>query len=205
VFDIRRSSLCSPGAVTGCIIVDPEMSPYGRHDINFVNKIKEKILEFRAHAETKIGHIHLTVSDLEKSLKFYRDLLGFEVTQYYGTGAVFLSAGGYHHHIGLNTWNGAGATKAPPGHTGLYHFAILYPSRKELAVVVKRLFEVNYKLEGASDHGVSESVYLLDPDGNGVELYADRAAEEWPVDRDGHLNMVTKHLDLLGLLTELDD
>lgn len=162
-------------------------------------------MEFKAHPETKIGHIHLTVSDIEKSLKFYRDLLGFEVTQYYGNSAVFLSAGGYHHHIGLNTWNGQGASPPPPGHTGLYHFAILYPGRKELARVVKRLYEVNYKIEGASDHGVSESIYITDPDGNGVELYADREFEEWPIDSEGHLNMQTSRLDLLGLLAELDN
>jgi catechol 2,3-dioxygenase len=162
-------------------------------------------LEFRTHPETKIGHIHLTVSDLERSLKFYRDLLGFEITQGYGDSAVFLSAGGYHHHIGLNTWAGKGATSPPEGHTGLYHFAILYPSRKELAKMLKRLFEVNYKIEGASDHGVSESIYITDPDGNGVELYADREEENWPLDTEGHLQMVTKHLDVINLLSELDN
>jgi len=162
-------------------------------------------VEYKIHPNTRIGHVHLTVSDIDKSLKFYRDLLGFEVTQWYGSNAVFLSAGGYHHHIGLNTWAGKNAAPAPPGHTGLYHFAILYPSRKELARIVKRLFEVNYKLEGASDHGVSESIYLTDPDGNGVELYHDRPLEQWPITKEGHLEMVTKQLDLLGLLSELDD
>jgi len=162
-------------------------------------------LDFKAHPDTKIGHVHLTVSDLERSLKFYRDLLGFEVTQYYGTGAVFLSAGKYHHHIGLNIWAGKGAPPAPPGHTGLYHFAILYPNRKELAKVLKRLYEKNYKIEGASDHGVSESIYLSDPDGNGIELYTDKPLENWPVDSEGHLLMTTKSLDILNLLSELDN
>jgi catechol 2,3-dioxygenase len=161
-------------------------------------------LDYRIHPDTKIGHIHLTVSDLEKSLKFYRDLLGFEITAWYGSAAVFLSAGGYHHHIGLNTWAGKGASPAPPGHAGLYHFAILFPDRKELAKIVKRLYEVNYKIEGASDHGVSESIYLSDPDGNGVELYCDRPIESWPVDANGNLAMTTKQLDILNLLAELD-
>ena len=162
-------------------------------------------MEFKTHPETKIGHIHLTVSNLERSLKFYRDLLGFEITSFYGDAAVFLSAGGYHHHIGLNTWAGEGASSPPPGHTGMYHFAILYPDRKELARVVRRLLALNHPIEGASDHGVSESIYLLDPDGNGVELYADKPEDKWPIDSEGHLQMTTKHLDLLGLLSELDD
>jgi catechol 2,3-dioxygenase len=157
-------------------------------------------LDFKAHPETKIGHIHLTVSDLERSLKFYRDTLGFEVTQYYSGSAVFLSAGGYHHHIGLNIWAGKGATPPPDGHTGLYHFAILYPSRKELAKLKR--YELNYKIDGASDHGVSEAIYLTDPAGNGVELYSDRSIEEWPLD--SKFEMVTKPLDLHGLLAELD-
>lgn len=162
-------------------------------------------MEFKTHPKTRIGHIHLTVADLEQSLKFYRDLLGFEITQYYGEQAVFLSAGGYHHHIGLNTWAGNDATAPPDGHTGLYHFAILYPSRKELARVVKRLYEVNFKIDGASDHGVSESIYLSDPDGNGIELYADRREENWPVNSSGHLEMTTKPLNILALLSELDE
>lgn len=162
-------------------------------------------MDFKTHPDTKIGHIHLTVSDIDRSLKFYRDLLGFEVTQYYGNSAVFLSAGGYHHHIGLNTWAGKSATPSPPGHTGLYHFAILYPNRKELAKILKRLYEVNYKIEGASDHGVSESIYITDPDGNGIELYTDRPTEEWPVDSENHLMMTTKSLDILNLLSELDN
>lgn len=162
-------------------------------------------MNHKIHPNTKIGHVHLTVSDIDRSLKFYRDLLGFEVTMWYGSSAVFLSAGGYHHHIGLNTWAGKDAAPPPAGHTGLYHFAILLPNRKELARTVKRLFEVNYKIEGASDHGVSESIYLADPDGNGVELYYDRLFEQWPITEEGHLEMVTKQLDLLNLLSELDD
>lgn len=162
-------------------------------------------MEFKINPGVKIGHIHLTVSDLERSLEFYRGILGFEITAFYGNSAVFLSAGGYHHHIGLNTWNGKDAAPPPPGHTGLYHFAILYPSRKELARAVKRLYEVNYPIEGASDHGVSEAIYLKDPDGNGVEIYADREHSKWPVDSEGHLAMTTNPLDLLGLLSELDD
>src|SRR6266571_3458523 len=127
--------------------------------------------EMPIHPQTTIGHIHLTVADLERSLAFYRDLLGFEVTMWYGDSAVFLSAGGYHHHIGLNTWAGKGAIPPSKGHTGMYHFAILFPSRKELAKVVKRLMNEGYPIDGAADHGVSEAVYLRDPDENGVELY----------------------------------
>ena len=162
-------------------------------------------MEFKTHPKTKIGHIHLTVSNLDNSLKFYRDILGFEITQYYGDQAVFLSAGGYHHHIGLNTWAGDGATPPPSGHTGLYHFAILYPSRKELARVLRRLYEVNYKIDGASDHGVSESIYISDPDGNGLELYSDRREENCPINANGHLEMTTKPLDVIALLSELDE
>jgi catechol 2,3-dioxygenase len=152
------------------------------------------------HPQTRIGHVHLKVADLERSLKFYRDLLGFEVTQRYGGGAVFLSAGGYHHHIGLNTWESAGGTPPPPGTTGLYHVAILYPSRLELARALNTLLEVRYPLEGMSDHGVSEAIYLRDPDDNGVELYADRPPEEYPRDAQGELAMVTKPLNWKALL-----
>jgi catechol 2,3-dioxygenase len=155
------------------------------------------------HPQTRIGHVHLTVADLERALRFYRDALGFEVTQHYGDSAVFLSAGGYHHHIGLNTWNGRGAPPPPPGTTGLYHLAILYPSRLELARALKRLLDHGVRLEGASDHGVSEAIYLRDPDGNGVEIYRDRPAEEWPR-QDDQLAMVTRRLDLEDLLAELD-
>lgn len=150
--------------------------------------------------ETRIGHVHLKVSDIEKALRFYRDLLGFEVTSRYGESAVFLSAGGYHHHIGLNTWESKSSTPPPPGHTGLYHVAILFPTRKDLAVVVKRLIDAKYPLLGASDHGVSEAVYLEDPDHNGIELYRDRPKDEWPKNRDGTLGMTTNLLDLDELL-----
>jgi catechol 2,3-dioxygenase len=155
------------------------------------------------HPETQIGHVHLKVADLERALTFYRDILGFEVTQRYGSQAVFLSAGGYHHHIGLNTWESQGGTPAPAGHTGLYHTAILYPNRVELARALKRLLEARYPLSGASDHGVSEALYLNDPDGNGVELYRDRPRAEWPVKANGELEMVTGRIDLEGLLAEL--
>lgn len=151
-------------------------------------------------AGTRIGHIHLKVSDLEQSLSFYRDILGFEVTQQYGNSAVFISAGGYHHHIGLNTWHSKGAGPAPGNSCGLYHTAILYPTRHDLAVALQRLINAKYPITGASDHGVSEAIYLDDPDGNGVELYWDKPKEEWPVDGNGNLEMVTKHLDLVELL-----
>ena len=156
------------------------------------------------HPKTTIGHIHLTVADLDRSLAFYRDLLGFEVTMWHGDSAVFLSAGGYHHHIGLNTWAGKGATPSPPGHTGLYHFAILLPNRYELARTLKRLQEAHYPLQGTSDHVVSESIYLDDPDGNGIELYADRSPDSWPRDAQGKLKMSGRALDLNNLLTELE-
>ena len=154
------------------------------------------------HPNVRIGHVHLTVSNLERSLRFYRDALGFEVTQRYGDGAVFLSAGGYHHHIALNTWAGEGAQQPPPGRTGLYHFALLYPTRAELAAAFKRLFDHGVEIDGASDHGVSEAIYLRDPDGNGIELYWDRAREDWPR-VDGKLRMHTRPLDLDSLLAEL--
>src|SRR6185503_1278277 len=156
------------------------------------------------HPDVRIGHVHLTVSQLDRALEFYRGALGFEVTQRYGTSAVFLSAGGYHHHIGLNTWAGEGAAQPPPGRTGLYHFAILYPGRRELARAFKRLFDHGVPIEGASDHGVSEAIYLRDPDGNGVELYRDRDPAEWPR-VNGELRMTTKPLDLDCLLAELLD
>lgn len=157
-------------------------------------------MSYTVPAQTRIGHIHLKVSDLERSLQFYRDLLGFEVMQQYGTQAVFISAGGYHHHIGLNTWHSKGKGRAPVNAAGLYHTAILYPTRKDLAVILKRLMDANYPLTGASDHGVSEAIYLNDPDNNGVELYWDKPKEDWPLDEDGHLMMVTERLDVEGLL-----
>lgn len=153
---------------------------------------------------TSIGHVHLKVADLDRSLGFYRDLLGFEVTQHYGEEAVFLSAGGYHHHIGLNTWASKDAPPAPHRAAGLFHVAILYPGRRELAWALRWLLEAEYPIDGASDHGVSEAIYLRDPDGNGVELAADRPREEWPHDEDGGLAMFTRPLDVEGLLAELD-
>lgn len=154
------------------------------------------------HPQVRIGHVHLKVSNIEKALRFWRDLLGFELQQMFGAQAAFLSAGGYHHHLGLNTWESAGGTPPPPGHTGLYHVAILYPDRRELARALKRLLDAEYPLTGASDHGVSEAIYLDDPDGNGVELYRDRPREEWPRDAAGKLQMVTRPLDVDGLLAE---
>ncbi|HEY3279151.1 MAG TPA: VOC family protein [Gemmatimonadales bacterium] len=152
------------------------------------------------HPQARIGHVHLTVSDLGRAVAFYRDALGFEVTATYGRDAVFLSAGGYHHHIGLNTWAGRGAPRPPQGTTGLYHFAILYPDRAALAAAVRRLLEHGVAIEGAADHGVSEAVYLRDPDGNGVELYRDRPEGEWPRGADGAIAMHTRALDLEALL-----
>jgi catechol 2,3-dioxygenase len=154
------------------------------------------------HPQVRIGHVHLKVADLERSLVFYRDVLGFEVTQRYGSQAAFLSAGGYHHHIGLNTWESAGGQPPPPGATGLYHIAILYPTRAELADALRRLITAKVPLEGASDHGVSEAIYLRDPDKNGVELYWDRPKEQWPHSADGGLAMFTHPLDLDALLKE---
>ena len=153
---------------------------------------------------TRIGHVHLKVADLERSLKFYRDLLGFEVQQFFGDEAAFISAGGYHHHIGLNTWYSKNGSPAPRNSAGLFHTAILYPSRRELAIILKRLVEVKYPLTGAADHGVSEALYMDDPDGNGVELYWDRPMEEWPRDTRGNLQMVTEQLDLAELLKLAD-
>jgi len=156
------------------------------------------------HPETRIGHVHLKVADLDRAIKFYGDLLGFDLMQRYGTQAAFLSAGGYHHHLGLNTWESKGGTPPPSGHTGLYHTAILFPTRKELALVLKRLIDAGYPLTGASDHGVSEALYLDDPDGNGVELYCDRPREAWPRDAKGELRMDTRPLDVEGLMKELE-
>jgi len=158
---------------------------------------------YKIPAQTRIGHVHLKVADLDKSLAFYRDLLGFEVTMMYGNQAAFISAGGYHHHIGLNTWHSKGAPPATQQGVGLFHTAILYPTRKDLAVIYDRLRQANYPFTGAADHGVSEALYLDDPDGNGVELYWDRPTAEWPKQSDGKLNMYTRVLDLEGLLKEL--
>ncbi|WP_022703313.1 VOC family protein [Pseudorhodobacter ferrugineus] len=153
-------------------------------------------------ATTTIGHVHLKVADLDRALTFYRDVLGFEVQQRYGDQAVFLGAGGYHHHIALNTWESLGGTPAPGGHTGLYHTAILLPDRASLAAAVKRVLAAGVVLEGAADHGVSEAVYLRDPDGNGVELYRDRPRADWPRDAAGALRMGNARLDLAALLAE---
>jgi catechol 2,3-dioxygenase len=153
---------------------------------------------------TRIGHVHLKVSDLEKALRFYRDLLGFQVMQYFGEQAVFISADGYHHHIGLNTWHSKDAPAAQKRGVGLFHTAILYATRKDLAIVINRLIEAQYPLTGASDHGVSEAIYLDDPDGNGVELYWDKPKNQWPYDANGKLQMVTEYLDIPSLLLEIN-
>jgi catechol 2,3-dioxygenase len=153
----------------------------------------------------RIGHVHLKVADLERSLRFYCDVLGFELTQRMGTSAAFLSAGGYHHHIGLNTWESQGGTPPPPGTTGLYHLAILYPERRTLADALRRLIAAKIPLEGVADHGVSEALYLRDPDDNGVELYWDRPQSVWPRHPDGSLAMYTRPLDLEALLATLSE
>ncbi len=151
-------------------------------------------------AGVRIGHVHLKVADIERALAFYCGVLGFELMQRFGSEAAFISAGGYHHHIGLNTWESRGGSPPPPGTTGLYHLAILYPTRAALGDALRRLVEANIALDGASDHGVSEALYLSDPDGNGVELYWDRPQEAWPLTKDGRLAMYTRPLDLQDLL-----
>lgn len=163
----------------------------------------EKKPEYTIPSQTKIGHVHLKVADLQRALDFYCGLLGFEVTTTYGDQAAFISAGGYHHHIGLNTWYSKNGHSAPRNTTGLFHTAILYPTRKDLATILNRLLEAKYDLTGAADHGVSEALYLDDPDGNGVELYWDRPQKEWPKKEDGSLDMYTERLDLNNLLEEL--
>ena len=152
--------------------------------------------------ETRVGHVHLKVADLDRAIAFYSDVLGFEVQQRFGTQAAFLSAGGYHHHIGLNTWESKGGSPPPPGHTGLYHTAFLVPDRASLGAAVARVQAAGIALDGAADHGVSEAVYLSDPDGNGVELYRDRPEADWPRDPQGNLRMITARLDLGALLAE---
>jgi catechol 2,3-dioxygenase len=154
------------------------------------------------HPGTRIGHVHLKVANLDRALGFWRDVIGLEEQQRYGDQAVFLSAGGYHHHIALNTWESKDGAWPPPGTTGLFHVALLYPTRAALAEALKRLLEAGWPLEGASDHGVSEALYLRDPDGNGVELYHDRAEADWPRDAAGKLAMHTRRLDLNALLAE---
>ncbi len=162
-------------------------------------------MSYTIPAQTHIGHVHLKVADINRALTFYKDLLGFEITQYYGDSAVFLSAGGYHHHIGLNTWHSKHAGPAPVNTAGLYHVAILYPTRKDLATILKRLTDAKYPLTGASDHGVSEAIYLNDPDRNGVELYWDKPKDSWPKDEKGNLLMGTEALDIDSLFGELNE
>jgi catechol 2,3-dioxygenase len=159
--------------------------------------------DYQIPAQTRIGHVHLKVSDLQKAMAFYVDLLGFELVTLYGDQAAFISAGGYHHHLGLNTWQSKGAPPAPQYAPGLFHTAILYPERKDLAAILQRLIDNGYPLTGAFDHGVSEALYLDDPDGNGVELYWDRPKDKWPTDDAGNLTMYTRQLDIPGLLALL--
>ena len=154
--------------------------------------------------KVRIGHVHLKVADLERALTFYCGVLGFDLTQRYGTQAAFISAGGYHHHIGLNTWDSLGGSPPPPGTTGLYHTAIVYPTRRALADALRRVLEAGIQLDGASDHGVSEALYLRDPDDNGVELYWDRPQEAWPRTSTGELAMFSRRLDLNSLLKEVE-
>jgi catechol 2,3-dioxygenase len=160
--------------------------------------------EYKIPTQTRIGHVHLKVTDLNRSLKFYCDLLGFELITTYGTQAAFISAGGYHHHIGLNTWYSKDTEPAPLHAAGLFHVAILYPTRKDLAFIFKRLRLASHPFTGASDHGVSEALYLNDPDENGIELYWDRPKEQWPKKEDGTIDMFTKPLDIEGLLKEVN-
>src|SRR3982751_6480071 len=166
------------------------------------SKQDDRVATEPIHPDVRIGHVHLKVADLERALGFYRDVLGFELTQRFGAQAAFLSAGGYHHHIGLNTWESAGGSPPPPGTTGLYHVAILYPTRALLADALRRLVRAEIQLDGASDHGVSETLYLRDPDDNGVELYRDRPREDWPRSVDGGVEMFTRPLDLRALLND---
>lgn len=157
-------------------------------------------MDYKIPAGTRIGHVHLKVTNIEKALGFYSDLLGFEIMQWYGKDAVFISAGGYHHHIGLNTWHSKDTGPAPVNRAGLYHAAILYPERKDLSLVLRRLIEAQYPISGAADHGVSEAIYLNDPDGNGIELYWDKPKDQWPFDENGNLQMVTERLDVAALM-----
>jgi catechol 2,3-dioxygenase len=154
------------------------------------------------HPQTRVGHVHLKVADLDRAIAFYSGVLGFDLVQRYGTQAAFLSAGGYHHHIGLNTWESKGGTPPPPGHTGLYHTAFLYPDREALADACYRVAAAGIPFDGAADHGVSEAVYLRDPDGNGVELYRDRAPEDWPRNEKGELAMFNGPLSIRQLVAE---
>ncbi|MVN20929.1 VOC family protein [Mucilaginibacter arboris] len=160
-------------------------------------------MDYKIPAQTRIGHVHLKVSDLQRSMDFYCGLLGFELMQKYGDQAAFISAGGYHHHIGLNTWESKGSAPASKNAPGLYHTAILYPERKDLAIILKRLVEAKYPITGLADHGVSETIYLDDPDKNGVELYWDRPRNLWPKDENGNIQMFTNQLDITDLFSTL--
>jgi catechol 2,3-dioxygenase len=176
---------------------------------NFLDRISAQnmIASEKSHAisaDTCIGHVHLKVADLERALKFYTDALGFELTARMGKSAAFLAAGGYHHHIGLNTWESAGGSPPPQGATGLFHFAILAPTRKDLALAIKRLTNYGWPIDGASDHGVSEAIYLRDPDDNGIEIYADRPRDQWPRDQSGNVVMITEPLDVDSVMAELE-
>ncbi len=155
-------------------------------------------------AATRIGHVHLKVADLDRAVTFYRDLMGFDLVARFGEQAAFLSAGGYHHHLGLNTWESQGGSPPPAGTTGLYHFAVNYPTRRDLAVALKRLLDAGWGIDGASDHGTHEALYLHDPDFNGIELAWDRDQAEWPRDADGSLMMYTRRLGIEGLMAELE-
>lgn len=162
-------------------------------------------MTFTTDAGTRVGHIHLRVSDLDRSIRFYSEVMGFELQQEFADQAAFLSAGGYHHHIGLNTWDSKDGPPSPPGHAGMYHVAFLYPSRVALAKILQNVLDSGVKLSGAADHGVSEAIYFDDPDGNGIEIYRDREKAEWPRDTDGNLKMVNTALDMPGILAELQD
>ena len=159
-------------------------------------------MTYSAPESARIGHVHLKVSDLDRAIAFYEGVLGFNVQQRMGDAAAFLSAGGYHHHIGLNTWESRGGQPAPLGHTGLYHIAFLYPTRTALGEAAGRVIDAGHRIDGAADHGVSEAIYLSDPDGNGVELYHDRAEADWPRQPDGSLRMVNEPLDVVSLISE---
>lgn len=165
---------------------------------------KKEMLSRSIHPQTRIGHVHLKVADLDRAVRFYTEVLGFEVMSRMGNSAAFLSAGGYHHHIGLNTWDSKGGEPPLPGSTGLFHFAVLIPERKELARMVKRLAEYQWPIDGAADHGVSEAIYLRDPDENGIEIYADRPVDQWPKDLHGRAIMFTEPLDMDSLMAEID-
>lgn len=160
-------------------------------------------MTYITHPETRIGHVHLRVADLDRAIDFYSQVMGFELQQKSGTAAAFMSAGGYHHHIGLNTWQSEGGTPPPPGHTGLYHTAFLYPDRPALARALQQVLDAGVNIDGAADHGVSEAIYFSDPDGNGIEIYRDRAQKDWPRNEQGDLSMSNSPLDIPALLGDL--